>query len=303
MSPQPNSPPAPPAARGMSMPLTSLRPLAVTLATLLAFATIVDASAVEYKNDAGSGRDAPETEATALALAGYGSYMGYLLPNDNDWYRVDKPGGPSCVESRIAGEATANASLVVVNGATRRVAYAPLSPSGAVLAFATPGVTSVRSGFTSPLNGYYPHGGYGFGLTATTGASAGDAGTGADAPSSLAAAVPIVAGCIDGDIAPKGALMGDTRDAYLLPVKAGDVGVFSLATRGGAPVTLQITDGSTVLATLVSGEVTGVSFPTSGPYYMTASSMSLTSSETFDYLVGVILGPPDPCRPHCIMSS
>lgn len=286
-------------AADTAMTPPALRPLAATLAALVALATIVAATSVDYKNDAGSGTDAPGMEATALNLSTYGAYSGYIMPDDTDWYKLDAAAGPSCVALRISGDVPVNATFVVVQDSVRRTAQAPITTSNTVLAFATPGVSSVRLGVTSPATGYYPHGGYVFDFNATTGGAVGDAGTGADAPGSLSAAVPIAPGCIDGDISPTTGLTGDTQDAYAFQAKAGDVGVFSLATSLGVPVTLQITDGTNVLATIVSGGVAQVSFPTSGPFYMTAASSSLTATGSMEYLVGIILGPPDPCSPMC----
>lgn len=260
-----------------------------------------------YWNDAGSGVDAGNDRASALALAAHGSYGGYRLPWDEDWFKVAEQGLPTCVVADVTSAVTGQATLELVSPGERR-SVTETMPAGRStrIAIAAPAASQTFFGIASAPPSYGDHGSYAFTTSArTTAGIRGDAGTNGDVGGTAASAHPVSPGCTAGTLSPAAAL-GDKVDAYAFSGSAGDVVVLSFAAAPtSTPMRLELTDGLTTLATLSPGQLVVVTLPASGTYTMTTSAGDLTSvGETLAYLVGLVVGPPgSPCRPQCIYTE
>lgn len=285
------------------MPRAVLRLASVLTATLL---VAFPASGHPFRDDAGTGADAGDTPATALALPGYGSYLGYVLPHDSDWYSVAETRSPLCVVADFEA-APVGTAVLSLDGATPRMASTGFAGSAGRLAIASPDVAGVQFGIGNTLPDFRTQGDYAFSLAAhPLGSFVGDGGSGMDA--SRARPVPVGTGCGGGSLDPLFGL-GDEEDSYAFPGAAGEVVTLSFAQGPAMDTVLQLdllSPQGIPVATLQSGDVTTVTLPTSGTYTMragTAGVLDLSSGgqAPVDYLYALIDGAPGSgCRPTCV---
>lgn len=289
----------------------SMRPFRLprALGSLLVVLLVASGTAWSAGGDAGSGTDAGATFATGLPVP-YGSYTGRLSPADGDWYRAPGVGSPACLEAALSpsGNPVSMTLGFERNGATRLVNQ--VAPNGTttrmgVAGFGwTTGAFGVETSSNKNDNGQTSRPtDYAFNLQAVTfsSRSSADALTGGDAGASLEKALPVTPGCVAGHLDPIGPTLADNADAYRVEVPAGSFVTFSLATPSGAPLDLQIYDAQGTLLTTVAPDGLA-SFSTGGVYYASATR-SAVGVEYVPYLIGIVVGPPDPgqgCRPACV---
>lgn len=284
-------------------------PHPMRLRALLLIAVLLGglASAAPSQNDAGSGGDAGNTRAQALALSAYGAYTGELKNSDDtsDWYTItDAPSGPACIEMRESSEKIRGTRLTIVEGAMEKTVTAEHGDNGmSVLAIAASEVNAsylnINSGYGSGVNAR--SGPYSFSLNAYRTVSTPDAGTGIDAGNNRANAIPIAAGCHGGRLG-YGQIALDTIDYYRIDLQAGDRIVASLGADLGAPLMMLIEDtqGNALTTTVGPDGMLAYTSATNQPVYLKTSSSSLSPAQ-FPYLVGIVVGPPgEPgCNPTC----
>lgn len=197
------------------MPRTS-RPLAAILVALV----IAPVAGAHWQNDAGSGDDAPNSPAHALALA-YGSYTGYL-GNSQDWYAFPASAEPVCLVATSGGYADSLAELRVDTGTTTLALEGDGNAADGALA--VPASVATRFGLMPQLNDEEEEpsrpGTYFFSVNGYTRADLGegDAGTGGDVGNSAAEAATLTRPCATGTFQPG----LDPRDVYAVDAEAGD---------------------------------------------------------------------------------
>lgn len=286
---------------------------ALALAAFLIAASIHAAADHKASDDANLGVDAGNTKDAASRLSGYGSYTGYLTPRDWDWYRVDSAAAtPRCVQATASGENNDTMRLTLDSPSRTRSLTTRFPGGGSgTLAIAAPDLTTTFFDITASPNSANSGdparpGHYGFTLASTgiPAPNAGDALTGSDAGNSLGEATPAPGPCFGGRISPL-ATLGDARDVYSVQAKAGEAITYSFATRADAPAPLVLAlvdaSGTSIGPTIYTGEIASVTVPTTGTYYLSASRANI-GAEEIGYIIGIVIGPPDPgnpCRPTC----
>ena len=292
-------------------PVNRLAPRAILMASLVTL-TLATALADHATDDAGKGVDAGNTKETAMALDSYGSYHGYLERRDMDWYRLSAAtASPRCIEVRASGENNDTIGMSI-QSTDRLRTMGGMFPAGGskTLALAVPNVKDVWFNITASPNsansgdparpGHYDFTIARMGVPTT---SMGDALTGGDVGGSIEKSAPVPGPCFGGSIAPLSS-MGDMRDTFSFQAKADQAVTYGFAVAGDPGLlVLQVLDpaGNAIGPALTSGQYASIMLPTSGTYYLSASSTSL-STEDVGYLISVIIGPPDPghpCRPYC----
>lgn len=271
---------------------TASRRSFVGFLTILALTGFAGADANWAQNDAGSGLDAGNSWATALALPDYGSYSGTLLEHDTDAYVVSQASTmPAClnfsftptsadvlVVKATSGGVDKTASLAVAAGATQRGGLATNGYDSAGL----------KATLQDPeLDGSHP---YSFSLLRT-----GLTGSPPSAGHSISSASPLSGPCTPGVMS--AANLANVNTYSLGSLQAGTTVVASLAATAG-DLALQVVDGNgaALAQTSVNG-VTTVQVPTTGAYYLSVQRTDL-SVQDVQYLVGVIVGGPG-CTPAC----
>lgn len=272
------------------------------LVAFLSFAVAVDVGHAFAPNDAGSGRDAGNTKSDALYLPKYGSFEGDLASaSDDDWYwRPDLRDEPVCVSATFQPDGAVKTTLrLSTPKGTRTVTTS--TPAGGTnsMGIAVPSLYLSR---VAVLDGPAAITHYGFSLAPSSlpSPSAGDAGLGIDAGSTVATALPTSDPCVGGNLAVTAGIT-DT-DLYAIAVSPGETLYYSIASTS-ADVVAKLTDASGQLLGPAAGpgDLVGVYLPDGGTYYMSASSSSVTS---VPYVLGLIAGaepPTSPCRPYCVV--
>lgn len=288
----------------MNRTLSLLRLRALLLTTLMILGV---ANAHHAQNDAGSGGDAGDTHATALALSAYGSYTGELHASHDtlDWYTMADPqSGPACVELAESSDKPRGITLIVRDEGVERSAAAVHGDNGASkLAFAASDID--QSWFSvdpAPTSGTSARSGpYSFTLTAYRGVTTADAGTGLDAGAERAKAIALASGCHGGRLG-YGQIALDTVDYYRIDMNAGDRLLATLGANASAPLGMLLEDanGNALTTTVGPDGLLSYQSASAAPVYLRMSSMSLSTAE-FPYLVGLVVGPPGerPCSPYC----
>lgn len=290
----------------MIIPFPVRRTTAIAIAATLFAATAWAASA----NDAGSGADAPDTRAEALAVP-LGSHEGNLSPRDVDWYSVAaSASSPVCVSAthHAHSNQTVTFSTTSASGEPKDTRTVVREDETRAMGFATTSLERVHYGIepsdNDPNQGDPARpGGYGFSL-ATQGPSSlssGDALTGGDAGATTDGALPLDAGCTGGTLRALTGL-GDDRDVYAFTADAGDLVWYSLGAATGAAIELELLDaaGDPVGLAIGAGDAAGYYVPDGGSFYLATSTTSL---DDLSYLIGITIGPDPPgsgCRPYCL---
>lgn len=226
--------------------------------------------------DAGTSGDAGDTPATALAI-GYGAYAGYQHnPKDADWYTFPPLSAVRCVEASASAAAAVDLNLAI-DGFT---ASTTVPESGRVVwGYAAAGSHPLL-GFTPTVNPamHTPSrpGTYMFETRAlsSTDLGSGDGGSGGDAGSKKASAIPLSRPCFAGSLALPS---GDDSDVYSF---AGVVGhrvtiTFQRLADGDAYLTLLSPTGAE-LAEIDDDRAT-VTLPSTGTYYLAVTEAGDTS--------------------------
>lgn len=274
------------------------RPLTLLAALLLVAPVILATSA----NDAGTGADAGNTPATALALPGTGTFHGRVdTASDDDWYSLSNPTtDPVCV-STTAGS-NAHKDVRLRDGPSGLETVRRVDPDHNLsLGLARHDMPTTFLGFDDD-NG--AAGKYVFTMARLlpSAVDGGDGGTTQDAGSSVNTSIPVPGPCFGGTLQASGGIL-DKRDTYRFDGEAGEPITLSLAITTNAPVTLALTSpsGETIL-TLATGAVEEVNLTETGVWSLGLSiPLSSTDVVSTTYLVGLTDGPnPNPCRPTCL---
>jgi hypothetical protein len=278
-------------------------------ATVLVVLLMVAGTAWGAGGDAGSGQDAGGSRSAGLPIE-YGSYSARLAPDDRDWYRAPGVGTPACIEASIyPATYGVSATLGYERGASAELVN-QFAPAGVTTTLAvagsgwTAGILGVETTANKNANGVSARPtDYSFSLRPVMFSSrlSGDALTGADASGSLSEATRVSAGCLAGHLDPLA--VGEGVDAYSVTAAAGTFITYTLAAASDAPIQLNIYDAQQKLVGTI-GPDGQFSLPvsTDGSYTFTTSSSSLSVAD-IPYLVGIVIGPPDPgssCRPMCL---
>lgn len=269
----------------------------VIVALLLAGLTTSASAGSSWKNDAGSGTDAGDTRALATGVSFGTSYVGTFTPADTDWYAASaSASGPACVVATAETTTTAFFTLGTESSSGSSAAPMRVTPDArgvAGVAAMTPLTATLRVR-DDPSTGY-GYGYYGFRLDRVGIPAAGDAGAMGDAGDSIGSATRASSGCIGGRLSP---LDFDLRDVYAVEVLAGDAVTYSLASAGDVRLVLVDALGNAIGPTLEPGQIATVPVDSSGTYYMSTSSTSMSDD---GYVSGLTLGPePTSCRPYCL---
>ena len=287
--------------------MSTMRAVVALGVALLMVATSVSGAG----GDAGSGQDAGATRESGLPIA-YGAYSGRLGPDDRDWYRAPAVASPSCLEASIRPvEIGVSASLGFErNGGLHLVNQ--FAPTDRTTTMGVSGLSWTAGVFGSETSANKKDNGvaarptdYTFSLNVVgqSPREAADALTGTDASGTLLLATPVVPGCVPGHLDPLGSTLGDNADAYRVDVPAGASLVYSLGATSGAPVELRVYDAQQQLVGTIGPDGLGsVTTTTASTYYLSASRTAV-NVDNVPYLVGIVIGPPDPgsgCRPMCL---
>lgn len=284
---------------GGSLTTGGLRWPALALAVCFALPTVL----AGVNDDAGTGTDAGETRATALVM-GFGASYGSMNPSDVDVFSAPVGSGPECVALSASANNPAYAALTLTRDGDERTSVLALSPGATA---ATGIVRGTRDGTFvrfAPVPNASVITGYQFQVSAMTGyadPSTGDALSLGDAGQVVSEALQAPGPCFGGRLTRTDFL--DTKDAYLVPARAGETIRYSLATSipaMGAQLTLLDARGAAIGSTVTANGVGEAVAPTDGTYVLMMSSSS-TSTRDLDYLVGWGSGPdPNGCRPYCM---
>lgn len=263
--------------------MRALRILAIVV--VLLFVSHGTGADAPFSNDAGSGRDAGDSPATAVMLSSFsGPWAGVLSHSDVDTFGFPSLAGPACVKAVVGGEKQGIAELSLGSSS----AALPFAASTVQLSVASSGAGTPWLEVLNPLASAGPSS-YQFTAARYFPSTNGDAATGTDAGTG-AAALPVTEGCIGGTV---GGI--DQADEFVLDVPADRVVVLSIAsTSPGLAVDVLAPTGQ-LLATVASGEILDFGTLEAGRYVLSASSSSLSAD---GYVVGLIFGPPG-CKPNC----
>ena len=276
----------------------------VVITLVLGAATAADGSWNDLQNDTGLGTDASDVETSPTRLPGFGSDSANLALHDEDWYGLSTAASsPACLQVRAKSDVPADVRMPLATSAGTRTVTVRATDREAVGALAVPdhqglklGVKPVDSSTLSSIVSY----GFALSLVTPPTLSQGDALSGRDAGGDASTAVPVKPGCFGGILAQARAT-ADRVDLYALSVAAGDKVSYSLASHPGVTLRLLDASGAQVGPTILSGDSTGVTLGTAGTYYLAASPRT-SESVDMPYVMGVVVGPPDPghpCRPYC----
>lgn len=253
--------------------------------------------------DAGDSRAEP-TQAALVARNG-GAFAG---GDDADWFTLDASAvtaGPQCVLAEAASTTWASLTLVTLPAEGQGWTLANGVPGGdeGGIVLAAPSLDALLVGLApraDPGTSAPPApGAYAFDVTVTPrlDLGAGDAGTGADAPATRAAALPLAASCIGGTLGGS-----DAVDAYAFEATAGTQVVASFAATGTAWGLGLVDAAGEELVLVGSGDAATFTLPEDGAFYLVAAAPP--GGTPVEYVLG-LLGPDPPshpCRPYCMSS-
>lgn len=290
------------------------RPL-VLLVLLAALSIIVsDATARRPQNDAGTGMDAGDTQATATPLSSYGAYAGQMAAKDADWFAIAfAEDGPACVRLEAGSSERYRATLLAQGEeGSRSATLFTDATARREASFVVPSLQRTLVGFEGVPSGQKTKaapGTYAFDVRATPASAlvgSGDALSGMDAGDALASALAKPDACFGGSLA-SGA---DLLDTYAFEVAPGEGGVLSFAQASGLPLEAVVLDGAgATVASVASGGIASVAFPAPGTYalqvrFAQTDLPAPMASADAAYVLDLVLGPDDPpgsgCRPYCL---
>lgn len=242
--------------------------------------------------DAGSGVDAGGTPETAMPLA-YGEYHGNMTLGDSDWFVFPAFASPACMRTSVL----AKHAMTIEVGAGEGALEGGLTDGMFATTVAVEPVAT-RLGLLPddpPWDGASV-GPYAFNMEVALPTAVGDSRF-ADAQPSLSGALPAPADCFAAHFKKD----GPDVDAWSFTAEANDRLTYSIAIGPDAIGGLTIHDvNDTMLGDPVgSGEVGQLIIPSSGTYYLRATSLSSIDDEA--YTVAAVAGPePTSCRPYCL---
>lgn len=274
------------------------RPWAALVALVLVAPVVL---AAPDQDDAGTGQDAGDTPATALALPEGGSYTGTLDPvTEADWYTLAAESEDIwCVQATalggVRGDVTLAVDVELDQSVTRQLTsqtQLSMGLASAVLEAAWLGV----DGTLAPVSGEYA-----FSLEAMRLQDLGpaDAGTGGDAGATPGTGLAVPGPCWRGDLNPSS---GDARDVYTFDGLSGELVTLSVMTKGSNVVEalLVAPDGEVVLS-VPSGSLSNTTLDEAGTWSVQVQPGTGTGNWSVPYAVGLSDGPePRPCRPMCL---
>lgn len=268
-------------------------------AAAVVVALFVANGVVATGGDAGSGKDAGSQWWSALSIP-YGVYTGSLASNsDRDWYRVvDQSSTPVCVEASLTPDFAVQSTLYVTGpSGTRTVSLTTLADSTQRAGVVVPDLWASHLGVSGPVTPYD----FSMGATDLVPTS-GEGPAGSDAGSMLATAIPTDRPCMSGHLTS----IVDELDLFALDASAGETIYYSTGAASTGLVSVSLLDGAglPVGYTIDAGQMAGYYVEEPGTFYLSASRSGTT--DTVDYLLGVIVGPDPPtqgCRPTCMVTS
>lgn len=263
--------------------MRALRILAIVVVLLfVGHSTAADAP---FFNDAGSGRDAGDSAASAVMLSSFGGPWAGVLPfSDVDVFGFPSLTGPACVKAVVTGENQGVARLSLGSAS----ASLPFDASTVQVSVASSEAGTPWLELRSTLAAGGP-GSYQFTAARYFPSTNGDAATTTDAGTG-AAALPVTEGCVGGTV---GGI--DRADEFVVDVPADSIVMVSVASTAPTLAFDVLSSSGQVLATVVSGEILDLGGVEAGRYVLSASSSSLSADA---YVVGLIFGPPG-CKPNC----
>lgn len=239
----------------------------------------------EANGDASASPDAP------TPLPGPGQYYATLASGDADWFSLSSVAAPSCIAA--TARATKDFALTLgAQGGHRVTTPVPGGEWTRLVVAVAPGAKPLV-GQTQPASSLLDA----FILSRTLPAEAaqeiGDAG-----------ATPASSQALPGECT-RGSLSSvvdlDAADVFAVSTEAGSTLVYSVAGQTGLSVAVLDAQGTMVAPPAMPGDIALFTPPTTGTYYLSASSSAGTASE---YVLAV-LGPDPPghpCRPYCMVS-
>lgn len=264
------------------------------------------AASLVHDDDAGTRADASDSRADPTPLASYGSYLGNLSAlGDADWYSL--PGGasfagPYCVEAEVAGAVAANLTLAVDAGFARHEVTRRVPPLRELsrIGIALPPVDPPLAGLTADGPVGAAGGSYALSVRAfhDDDFGPGDAGTGGDAPGTLAGAPLLPRACIAGAL---NGSAGDERDVIAFEAQMGERFVLSFLAVGlGATPRLEVLDAAGLaLLTLDNTTLDVFEAPATGVYYLSPTTSASGSAAWWAVGVTDDAGGQG-CRPMCL---
>lgn len=274
----------------------------VAIAIVLSAVMASSSAATWTQNDAGSGTDAPASVAEALELLRLGGFIGNFTPTDTAdayFHKTSQSKGPTCTTATAVSDLGVRLHLAAITrGVAREIEAGGFPGQPTTLALATDGFKGafVQASLDTiptvmPLR-------YDLQLQSRRLVdSNGDAGTGADAPSTTADAPSVsAAGCHAGRIG--GA---DTTDTYRVSLPTSSTLLVSLAGEAES-ATLELRNAAgDVLGVVPSGAAVPMSLPP-GDLTLVVSSGGAAVSSVYALATGGIgTGPPGrPCEPACL---